>query len=174
MLSQFFEILAGKKPCIASSGYAQAAELVLAHGRDIDKTKNDPNEEYFLLRLCHSVDLECRFLFESLFRDILSTGNDNYSINLRRELRTRNDNMERIFHGLKRGDTGAIKFPSHVLSLVYSHSRQQQLSDGRSRGGGNIFPPAAKRPKNNNNDGERRLANTHKPKRDAWSAPKRE
>ena len=41
-LSQFFEILAGKKPCIASSGYAQAAELVLAHGRDIDKTKNDP------------------------------------------------------------------------------------------------------------------------------------
>ena len=38
-LSQFFEILAGKKPCIASSGYAQAAELVLAHGRDIDKSR---------------------------------------------------------------------------------------------------------------------------------------
>ena len=121
-LSQFFEILAGKKPCIASSGYAQAAELVLAHGRDIDKTKNDPNEEYFLLRLCHSVDLECHFLFESLFRDILSTGNDTYSINLCRELRTRNDNIDKIFHGLKRGDTGAIKFPSNVLALVHSHS----------------------------------------------------
>ena len=45
-LSKFFEILAGNKPCIASSGYAQAAELVLAHGRDIDKIKNDPDEEY--------------------------------------------------------------------------------------------------------------------------------
>ena len=31
MLSEFSEILAGNKPCIASSGYAKAAELVGEH-----------------------------------------------------------------------------------------------------------------------------------------------
>ena len=146
---------------------------MLAHGQDIDKIKNDPEEEYFLLCLCHSVDLECRFLFQSFFRDILSTGINTYSINLRQGLRRRNDDIEKIFHGLKRGNTSAIKFPSNSLALVHSHSQQQQLSDGRSRGGRNIIPPAAKRLKHNNNEGEQKLANTHKPKSDAWSAPER-
>ena len=131
-LSKFFEILARKKPCIASSGYAKAAELVGEHGRDIDKLKDDPSEGNFLLRLCHSVDLECRFLFLALFKDILSTGTGTYSMNLRREIRNRNDDIEKIFHGLKRGDTNTITFPSNVLALVHSHHQQQQRSDGRS------------------------------------------
>ena len=143
---------------------------MLEHGRDIDKVKNDPNEEYFLLRLCHSVDLECRFLFQSLFRDILDTGIGTYSLNLRQGLRRRNDDLEKIFHGLKRGNTSAIKFPSNFFALVYSHSQQQQSSRGRSRGTvggiGHITPPAKCRTTDEDIDKNNRK---HRP--DAWSAP---
>ena len=168
-LSKFFEILARKKPCIASSGYALAAELVLEHGRDIDKVKNDPDEEYFLLHLCHSVDLDCRFLFQSFFQDILSIGINTYSINLCQVLRRQNDDIEKILHGLKRGNTSAIKFPSNLLALVHSHS-QQQSSIERSRGkGGDIdhITPPAKQRKTDNDSG--RIMRKHQP--DAWSAP---
>ena len=173
-LSKFFMILAGNKPCIASTGYAKAAQLINEHGRDIDNLMRDPDEENILLRLCHSVDLEMRFLFQRLFRDILATDTGTYSISYRK-IRKRDELIEDIFDGLKRGNTGCLKLPSTVLALVHSkqqqqQQQQQQRSVGRRQVGG-LLPPPPKRIKNDNNDGDRKLANTHKPRSDEWSSP---
>ena len=69
--------------------------------------------------------------------------------------------------------------PSNILSLVQSKQQQQQQQhqhfDGKSWGecgdGDRIILPAAKRSKNDKNNGDRKLANTHNPSSDAWSAP---
>ena len=165
-LSKFFMILAGNKPCIVSTGYAKAAQLVGEHGRDIYKLMNDPDEENISLHLCHSVDLEMRFLFQRLFKDILATGTGTYSI-VYRQIKNRDEFIKNIFDGLKRGNTGSLKLPSTVLALVHSKQQQQQRSVGRRQVGG-LLPPPAKRSKNDNNNG-----NTHKQKlqSDAWSIP---
>ena len=170
-LSKFFMILAGNKPCIASTGYAKAAQLINEHGRDIDNLMSDPDEENILLRLCHSVDLEMRFLFQRLFKDILKTDTGTYSISYR-QIRKRDELIEDIFDGLKRGNTGCLKLPPTVLALVHSKNQhqQQQRSVGRRQVGGLLPPPPPKRHKTNNDTGgEDRTMK--KPRPDAWSAP---
>ena len=72
-VANFLELLADG-PCIASSGYALAAELVLEHGRVINRLMRDPNEPHFLLWLLNQVDQENYFLFREFFNDIKATG----------------------------------------------------------------------------------------------------
>ena len=68
-ITDLLELLADG-PCIASSGYALAAELWEQHGQTIHRLTRDQQEPHFLLWLLNQIDQENYFLFRDLFTEI--------------------------------------------------------------------------------------------------------
>ena len=69
-----FLVLMVDGPCIASSGYALAAELWAQYSQEIHQLTRDSRESHFLLRLLNQIDQENHLLFKDLFNDIQETG----------------------------------------------------------------------------------------------------
>ena len=64
--------------CMASSGYALAADLWDEHSQEIYQLTRSPTEPHFLLRLLTAIDLENHIMFKALFRDIQEVGKAPY------------------------------------------------------------------------------------------------
>ena len=103
--------------CIASSGYALAAELWAENERHIFKLARHSQEPYFLLRLLCRIDMENRILLEDLFDDILATGPGVYKLFMR-GMNRRDEKIHQVFEGFRRGITTGMDLPQNFLSLM--------------------------------------------------------
>ena len=174
-MADLLDLLAGD-PCIASSSYAGAAELVSQHERTINRLMQDPGEPYFLLRLLNQVNHENYFLFREFFDNIKATGTGCYQMTMD-GVNRHDKEIGRLFEGLKMSRTIDLKLPPNFLSLLEPQKREEKIPHGRrgggGGGGGGVNGRKRKRTKVTPVDGDRPApAPSKKAKRDAWSAPK--
>ena len=96
--------------CIASTGYALTANLMLKYGLEINRFIYDMDEPHFLMQLLHQVDRECYFLFQECFDDIKTTEDLPYEVNTS-QITKHNTEITDIFEVLKRNKTSSFKIP---------------------------------------------------------------
>ena len=114
--------------CIASTGRALAAMLMLKHGPEIDRLMRDNKEKHFLMQLSNQVVRECQFLFRDFYNDIKLIGTDLYQVESSRMVE-RNEQIVKIFEGLKRNNITRYKLPPGFLALL--HPQRQSSNEGR-------------------------------------------
>ena len=155
-------------PCMASSGYALAAELWDDYSQQIYKLTRSPQEPHFLLRLLSAIDMENYLLFKALFRDIQEAGKQPY--HFRKELVERRDaEITQLFVNLERGRTSDLNLPDQFLSLLDSNQSKKGRGQGGGGGGGGDTVPPSKRMKITKEKGARN--DQCKLSQDQWQAP---
>ena len=168
-MTEFLELMADG-PCIASTGYALAAELWEQYSQEIHQLTQNSQESHFLLRLLSQIDQENHILFKALFRDIQETGKGPYRFKMSM-VHKRDEEISRIFDNLTRGRTYDLKLPDNFLLLLDSNQRQKgscgQGGGGGGGGGSDADPPTKRMRITQGSDGR----DTQKQAPDIWSEP---
>ena len=156
--------------CIASSGYALAAELWIENSREIHRLTRSNQEKHFLLRLLSTIDRENFLLYRALFRDIQAAGDGPFRLRMNRVYK-RDEEITKLFDGLVRDYTHVLKLPDNFLSLLPSGQSRGKGGGGGGGGGGGSVGEAEPPTKRQRITPKKSGGGQYEKTEDQWSAP---